>query len=231
MTLYAAHLTMGYLLMLVIMMYQVCAAAAAAAASSSASAAAASSSASAASTSTVPLLCLCRYSAFLAHRMQTELFVGVVLGLMSGHAIFNWQSPVMEKIDPCCQHGEIDDDDDDDDGDDDDDELKYAIAGVSRKSGGSKGNRVGSKGGIYAPLMTSSTTSNCTVLSVQGMMCQHNCGTTVSKSLGQVAGVQRSDVDVPNGRVTVHHTAGVNAADLVSAVEAVGFEAATLTMP
>jgi copper chaperone CopZ len=134
---------------------------------------------------------------------------------MSGHAIFNWKSPVMEKIDPCCQHGEIDEEEEEE-------ENKRALAGLA---GVKVVSRTNAGKGMYEPLMPSTSVTERTVLAVQGMMCDNNCGSTVRKALAQVAGVVQSDVDVPNAKVVVHHAEGVKASDLVNAVEAVGFDA------
>ena len=60
-------------------------------------------------------------------------------------------------------------------------------------------------------------------LRVEGMMCQKNCGSTVKAALEGVAGVQEAEVSFALQRARVMGTASL--ADLVGAVEAVGFGA------
>merc|ERR1719424_1198924 len=62
------------------------------------------------------------------------------------------------------------------------------------------------------------------VLVVEGMMCQHNCGSTVQKALSMVAGVERAEVSFLEKKATVWGSASI--ADLIDAVEMVGFDAA-----
>ncbi|CAM9299244.1 unnamed protein product, partial [Ectocarpus fasciculatus] len=69
------------------------------------------------------------------------------------------------------------------------------------------------------------------VLEVGGMMCQKNCGTTVRQALEAVPGVSRAEVSFAQKRARVWGTkgseaVGVSSADLVDAVETIGFEAA-----
>lgn len=61
-------------------------------------------------------------------------------------------------------------------------------------------------------------------LSVEGMMCQKNCGTTVREALQNVTGVTRAEVSFAEKRAKVWGP-GVPVDALVDAVEAVGFEA------
>lgn len=62
------------------------------------------------------------------------------------------------------------------------------------------------------------------MLDVEGMMCQKNCGSTVKKALDAAPGVSRSEVSFADRQARVWGRAGVmTVADLVDAVEAVGF--------
>ncbi|KAE8969853.1 hypothetical protein PR003_g28389, partial [Phytophthora rubi] len=65
-------------------------------------------------------------------------------------------------------------------------------------------------------------------LAVEGMMCMQNCGSTVQRALRGVAGVASAVVDFErrSARVECEPRARVTAADLVDAVECVGFGAA-----
>lgn len=65
-------------------------------------------------------------------------------------------------------------------------------------------------------------------LAVEGMMCMKNCGTTVQAALRGVDGVLSAVVtfETRSARVVCRPGAGVASADLIAAVEAVGFEAA-----
>lgn len=57
---------------------------------------------------------------------------------------------------------------------------------------------------------------------VSGMTCDH-CVLSVREEVGEVAGVQRVDVDLASGRVAVRG-AGVDDAAVASAVEEAGYE-------
>ena len=57
---------------------------------------------------------------------------------------------------------------------------------------------------------------------VSGMTCDH-CVLSVREEVGEVAGVQRVDVDLTSGRVAVRG-AGVDDAAVASAVEEAGYE-------
>jgi copper ion binding protein len=61
------------------------------------------------------------------------------------------------------------------------------------------------------------------VLRIEGMMCQNNCGTTVTNALLGVAGVTHADVSFPREEAIVRGSASLS--DLVAAVETVGFGA------
>lgn len=143
--LYAVHLTMGYLLMLISMMY------------------------------------------------QTELFIILVFGLVCGHCLFNWKAPIADSIDPCCQT-----------------DLPMTT--------------------LKQPLVTPEEVGAVpndgakSVLDVQGMTCMKNCGSTVQGALMLIKGVQQVLVDIPTGKVTVLHAKQVKTADLVDAVDTVGFD-------
>eukprot|EP00633_Aureoumbra_lagunensis_P003600 CAMPEP_0197291060 /NCGR_PEP_ID=MMETSP0890-20130614/11617_1 /TAXON_ID=44058 ORGANISM="Aureoumbra lagunensis, Strain CCMP1510" /NCGR_SAMPLE_ID=MMETSP0890 /ASSEMBLY_ACC=CAM_ASM_000533 /LENGTH=1197 /DNA_ID=CAMNT_0042763589 /DNA_START=14 /DNA_END=3608 /DNA_ORIENTATION=- len=65
-------------------------------------------------------------------------------------------------------------------------------------------------------------------LSIQGMMCQASCGTTVRSALLGVKGCRSAQVSYPLGCAEVEIDENVNENDLVQAVEAVGFDAAVL---
>merc|ERR1711990_562743 len=60
-------------------------------------------------------------------------------------------------------------------------------------------------------------------LSIEGMMCQKSCGTTVENSLRAVDGVERAVADFTTHSATIWGTASVS--DLIDAVEMVGFGA------
>ncbi|KAG6623624.1 putative copper-transporting ATPase [Phytophthora cinnamomi] len=70
-------------------------------------------------------------------------------------------------------------------------------------------------------------------LAVEGMMCMKNCGATVQSALRGVAGVASAVVDFErrSARVECEPGARVTAADLVDAVECVGFGAAVQSAP
>ncbi len=61
-----------------------------------------------------------------------------------------------------------------------------------------------------------------TTFRVTGKTCSH-CKTAVTQEICQIAGVERVDVDVPSGTVTVHVTAPVDRADIASAVDEAGY--------
>jgi hypothetical protein len=52
-----------------------------------------------------------------------------------------------------------------------------------------------------------------------------NCGTTVQNALMLCAGVEKAVVDFPNGTASIWG-GGLEASDLIDAVECVGFDAA-----
>ncbi|CAM9765412.1 unnamed protein product, partial [Choristocarpus tenellus] len=62
-------------------------------------------------------------------------------------------------------------------------------------------------------------------LSIEGMMCQKNCGSTVQRVLGAVPGVTQAQVSFPEKMARVWGRGGLNATHLIEAVESVGFEA------
>ncbi|CBN73914.1 heavy metal translocating P-type ATPase [Ectocarpus siliculosus] len=69
------------------------------------------------------------------------------------------------------------------------------------------------------------------LLAVGGMMCQKNCGTTVRQALEAVPGVSRAEVSFAQKRARVwggggSEGVGLRSADLVDAIETIGFEAA-----
>ncbi|CAN0347363.1 unnamed protein product, partial [Hapterophycus canaliculatus] len=66
-----------------------------------------------------------------------------------------------------------------------------------------------------------------TVLNIEGMMCQKNCGTTVRNALEKVPGVSRAEVSFTrkSARVWTCGGGGVSVEALVDAVLAVGFDA------
>jgi Cu+-exporting ATPase len=72
------------------------------------------------------------------------------------------------------------------------------------------------------------------LLSIDGMMCQNNCGTTVHNSLQSVLGVQSVQVSFPSALATVKvvencgSTHDVLVDELIEAVENVGFVACLL---
>lgn len=69
------------------------------------------------------------------------------------------------------------------------------------------------------------------VLAVGGMMCQQNCGTTVRQALEAVPWVSRAEVSFAQKRARVwggggSEGVGLRSAELVDAIETIGFEAA-----
>merc|ERR1719197_173357 len=65
------------------------------------------------------------------------------------------------------------------------------------------------------------------ILTVEGMMCQNNCGSTVQRALSNVEGVDKAEVSFVQKKATVWGSASV--ADLIDAVEMVGFDAVEAT--
>lgn len=58
---------------------------------------------------------------------------------------------------------------------------------------------------------------------VAGMTCGH-CAASVSEEVGTIVGVQRVDVDVASGRVTVTSETTLPIADVRAAVEEAGYQ-------
>ncbi|MEV6603836.1 heavy metal-associated domain-containing protein [Kutzneria sp. NPDC051319] len=58
---------------------------------------------------------------------------------------------------------------------------------------------------------------------VQGMTCGH-CVSSVTEEVSEVSGVQKVDVDLATGRLTVVSDGDVSAADIRAAVEEAGYE-------
>ena len=58
---------------------------------------------------------------------------------------------------------------------------------------------------------------------VTGMTCEH-CARSVTEEISEISGVQRVDVDVPSGRVTVTSEVPLPADDIRAAVAAAGYE-------
>ena len=61
-----------------------------------------------------------------------------------------------------------------------------------------------------------------TTFTVTGMTCSH-CKAAVSNEIAQVDGVERVDVDVASGTVTVHAVTPVDRADIAAAVDEAGY--------
>ena len=61
-----------------------------------------------------------------------------------------------------------------------------------------------------------------TTFQVTGMTCGH-CKSAVTNEICQVHGVERVDVDVASGTVTVHATSPVDRADIAAAVDEAGY--------
>ena len=61
-----------------------------------------------------------------------------------------------------------------------------------------------------------------TTFQVTGMTCGH-CKAAVTSEIGQLDGVERVDVDVTSGTVTVHASTPVDRADIASAVDEAGY--------
>lgn len=64
-----------------------------------------------------------------------------------------------------------------------------------------------------------------TTLSVPEIHC-HHCKMSIEGALGQVAGVSKAEVDVPNATVAVAFDAPATMNDLVAAIEGQGYEVA-----
>ncbi len=60
-------------------------------------------------------------------------------------------------------------------------------------------------------------------LTVTGMTCEH-CVRSVQEEVGAVDGVQRVDVDLATGAVTVHSERPVEDAEIEAAVREAGYE-------
>jgi copper ion binding protein len=58
---------------------------------------------------------------------------------------------------------------------------------------------------------------------VEGMTCAH-CASAVREEIGKLAGVQRVDVDVAAGRVTVGSTGPLSEDDVAAAVDEAGYQ-------
>lgn len=58
---------------------------------------------------------------------------------------------------------------------------------------------------------------------VQGMTCGH-CVSSVTEEVGEVAGVQKVDVDLATGRLTVVSEVDVPETDIRAAVEEAGYQ-------
>jgi copper chaperone CopZ len=66
-----------------------------------------------------------------------------------------------------------------------------------------------------------------TTLRITGMSC-NNCVRHVDKALRAVPGVQNVQVDLPEGRAAVEHSATTALPALIAAVESAGYEAVTV---
>ncbi|HET8641641.1 MAG TPA: heavy metal-associated domain-containing protein [Pseudonocardiaceae bacterium] len=64
-----------------------------------------------------------------------------------------------------------------------------------------------------------------TSYTVAGMTCAH-CASAVREEIGKLSGVQRVDVDITTGRVTVASTEPLAPADVAAAVDEAGYELA-----
>ncbi|CAB9506357.1 Copper-transporting ATPase 1 (Fragment) [Seminavis robusta] len=77
---------------------------------------------------------------------------------------------------------------------------------------------------------SNATTGTTTVwLTVEGMMCQRNCGSTVENALRGVPGVLDAKASFATSSAWATLAAGTNASDVVEAVEDVGFDASLKT--
>ncbi|HEU4976556.1 MAG TPA: heavy-metal-associated domain-containing protein [Baekduia sp.] len=63
-----------------------------------------------------------------------------------------------------------------------------------------------------------------TIYTVEGMTCQH-CVASVTEEVGEVAGVERVDVDLASGRMVVHGE-GFEEAAVRAAVDEAGYRVA-----
>jgi Cu+-exporting ATPase len=76
--------------------------------------------------------------------------------------------------------------------------------------------------------------NNNILLSIDGMMCQNNCGTTVHNALQSVMGVQSVKVSFPaaNANITLSPTCTISRdvmiQSLINAAEGVGFDACSM---
>jgi copper ion binding protein len=61
-----------------------------------------------------------------------------------------------------------------------------------------------------------------TTFQVTGMTCSH-CTTAVTNEISQIDGVERVDVEVASGTVTVHSSTPVDRADVASAIDEAGY--------
>ena len=62
-----------------------------------------------------------------------------------------------------------------------------------------------------------------TTITVDGMSCGH-CVNSVESELGKVPGVQRVDVDLSSGRVTIESEQPIAEAAIAAAVDEAGYE-------
>jgi len=62
-----------------------------------------------------------------------------------------------------------------------------------------------------------------TTITVDGMSCGH-CVNSVESELGKVPGVQRVDVDLSSGRVTIESEQPIDEAAIAAAVDEAGYE-------
>lgn len=65
-------------------------------------------------------------------------------------------------------------------------------------------------------------------LSITGMMCQRNCGTTVHNALVKVSGVNKVIVSFENSNAIIYGEQDVSSDELISAVNNIGFNAALI---
>ena len=155
---------------------------------------------------------------------QTELFIMVILGLVVGHAIFNLNGlpPVGESADMCCQRGAPDNPD----------TQTTDPACCCPKNNEGVLNTKGLAEEFLPNTYTHTTHASRPesqrpaqyVLTVEGMMCQSNCGSTVHQALAQVVGVTEVKVNFATKTASVWgYPAAPN--DLIDAVGNVGFDA------
>ena len=67
------------------------------------------------------------------------------------------------------------------------------------------------------------TTTNTSTYTVTGMTCGH-CVSAVTKEMSKLAGVQRVDVDLDTGRVTVDSDQPLDDTAVAAAVQEAGYE-------